>query len=65
VRRSNEGWSAACEGAESTNEQLVDAIRGAFGSERGETLLMGVANNAAIEQWIRETAAHIVGDTLH
>lgn len=65
MRRSNEGWSAACEGDESTSEQLVDAIRGAFGSERGETLLMGAANNAAIEQWIRETASHIVGDTLH
>jgi hypothetical protein len=47
------------------SDHLVDAIRDAVGSDRGEGLLMGVEGNAATEQWIRETAAHIVGDTLH
>lgn len=63
MRRSNEGWSAACEGDESTSDELVDAIRGAVGSERGEALLIGVEHNAALEQWILETAAQILGET--
>ena len=43
---------------------LVDAIRDAVGSDRGEGLLMGIVSNASTEQWIRDTASHIVGDTL-
>ncbi len=65
MRRSDRGWAAACEGSDAERDQLVDAIREAIGSARGEGLLMGAEGNASIEQWIRETAAHIVGDTLH
>jgi hypothetical protein len=65
VRRSDSGWHAACEDRSAESDHLVDAIRDAVGNDRGEGLLMGVQSNAAIEQWIRETAAHIVGDTLH
>lgn len=65
MRRSNAGWAAACDDAEAVHEQLVEAIRDAVGHERGEGLLIGPRNTAALEQWIRETAAHIVGDTLH
>ena len=64
MRRSNRGWACECEGREAVCDQLVDAIREAIGSARGEGLLMGVEGNASTEQWIRETAAHIVGDTL-
>jgi hypothetical protein len=65
VRRSESGWEAACEDRRAVSDHLGDAIRDAVGSDRGEGLLMGLESNAATEQWIRETAAHIVGDTLH
>jgi hypothetical protein len=65
VRQSDLGWDVTCEDSRAEGDQLVDAIRDAVGSDRGESLLMGVKGNESIEQWIRETAAHIVGDTLH
>lgn len=66
VRRSGGGWAAACDdGGEREHAQLVEAIRDALGQDRGEGLLIGAAGAASLEQWIRETAAHIVGDTLH
>jgi hypothetical protein len=64
VRRSNRGWEATCEDRRAESGVLVDAIRDAVGSDRGEGLLMGAASNASVEQWIRDTASHIVGDTL-
>jgi hypothetical protein len=65
VRRSDEGWRVECEGQSADSTQLIDALRDAVGSERGEGLLIGAKSNASLEQWLRETAAHIVGDTMH
>jgi hypothetical protein len=65
VRRADCGWSAACEGAEAAGGELDEAIREAVGHDRGESLLVGVTSTAAIDRWIRDTDAHIVGDTLH
>jgi hypothetical protein len=65
VRQSDEEWCAACEGREATSPRLVDAIREAVGQDVGEGLMIGARSTASLEQWIRETAAHIVGDTLH
>jgi hypothetical protein len=65
VRQSDLGWEVTCEDSRAEGDQLADTIREAVGSDRGESLLMGVRGNASTEQWIRETAAHIMGDTLH
>lgn len=65
MTRSGSEWHVSCEGRDAEGGQLIEAIRDAVGHERGEGLMIGAASSAAIEQWIRETAAHIVGDTLH
>ena len=65
MTRSGSEWCASCEGRDAEHAQLIEALRDAVGLERGEGLLIGAASTAAIEQWIRATAAHIVGDTLH
>jgi hypothetical protein len=65
VTRSEGGWCASCEGRDAEDGQLIVAIRDALGLDRGEGLMLGVGAAASAEQWIRETAAHIVGDTLH
>jgi hypothetical protein len=65
VTRTGSDWCASCEGRDAESAQLIVALRDAVGHERGEGLMLGAASNAAMEQWIRETAAHIVGDTLH
>ena len=65
VRRSSNGWIAACDGTEREHARLDDAIRDAVGGDRGESLLIGRRNSESLEQWVQETAAHIMGDTLH
>jgi hypothetical protein len=65
VSRTGTEWCASCEGRDAEHVQLIEALRDAVGQERGEGLLLGAASTAAMERWIRETAAHIVGDTLH
>jgi hypothetical protein len=65
VSQENGGWHAVCEEREATRAQLVDAIREAVGQEAGAGLLRGAASTISLERWIRETAARIVGDTLH
>jgi hypothetical protein len=65
VRRAGDLWCVSCDGSEAEDPHLIEALRDAVGHERGEALLLGAGPNASIEQWIRETAAHIVGDTLH
>jgi hypothetical protein len=58
VRREERLWIAVCDDTEARSEQLVDAIGEAVGQAGGEAA-------GPLDQWIRETAAHIVGDTLH
>jgi hypothetical protein len=65
VARADAQWCVECEGREATHPQLIEALRDAVGQNRGEGLIVGAAGTAAVEQWIRDTAAHIVGDTLH
>jgi hypothetical protein len=65
VARSGDGWRASCDGRDAEHDHLIEALREAVGHERGEGLMIGAASAASVEQWIRETAAHIVGDTLH
>jgi hypothetical protein len=55
----------SCDGRDAEHDHLIEALREAVGHERGEGLMIGAASAASVEQWIRETAAHIVGDTLH
>jgi hypothetical protein len=65
VARTDGGWCASCEGRDAEDAELMAAIRDAVGVDRGEGLMIGAASVASVDQWIRETAAHIVGDTLH
>ena len=62
MRRTDTGWSAACDGEEFEHERLADAMRDAVGHERGETLLRGRDTHATIEAWIVEQSARIERD---
>jgi len=60
VRRAESGWIAACEGTEVERDALVAAIRDAVAGAA-----LPLRRDETLEAWIRETAAHIVGDTMH
>jgi hypothetical protein len=60
VRRAGSGWVAACGGREAARESLVDALREAVVGEA-----VPLRRDESLESWIRETAAHILGDTIH
>ena len=65
VRRSHSGWAVDCEGSDAEATRLPDAIREAVRADRDPTpLLAARRDRRALEEWIAETAAHIVGDTL-
>ncbi len=60
VRSSERGWAATCEGAEAERQSLAEAIRAViFGGARQ------LRRETTLDRWVEETAAHIVGDTLH
>lgn len=60
VRRAGSGWAAVCEGTEAEHDSLVEAIRQAVAGEA-----LPLHRDDTLEAWIAETAAHIVGDTMH
>lgn len=60
MRNAEIGWAAACEGAEVERASLVEAIRDAIVSGA-----VPLRRESTLELWIEETAAHIVGDTMH
>lgn len=60
VWSSEGGWGAACEGREAERPSLVEAIRDAITSGA-----VPLRRESTLDLWIEETAAHIVGDTLH
>jgi hypothetical protein len=60
VRDSDAGWIAECEGNEATRDSLVQAIRDAVVGPA-----LPLHRDETLDAWIRETAAHIVGDTMH
>jgi hypothetical protein len=60
VRSTETGWAAACEGSEAVRASLVEAIR--------DVILGGalpLRREPTLDLWIEETAAQIVGDTMH
>jgi hypothetical protein len=60
VQRARLGWAADCEGNEAEHDSLVEAIRQAVAGEA-----LPLHRDETLEAWITETAAHIVGDTMH
>ncbi len=59
MRRTDEGWSASCNGSDFEGEDLTDVLRDAVGHDRGEALRLHAHSHEQIEQWVVEQAARI------
>ena len=59
MRRTADGWQAACEARAYESDSLFEAISDAVGHQRGEALRLHAHSHDSIERWVSEQASRI------